>query len=239
MESHGDKNRNASKIQKIERIRLSKGGGMDRQAHQDGRRPARSAIILVGGEARRAGGKEKYFFRFEGMTFIERLIGVLESVVDEIILVARDPEQCDRFTSFSNVRCVCDVEPGQGPVGGLHSGIQTVTGDLVFVSACDMPCIKAEVVDYLFECIRGHDAVVPCWEKAMYEPLHAVYQTVPLRQFLDNTKVFSLRNIIHHLNVRYVPVDQLRVFDPDLTGFTNINHLEELENLRNGTIKKV
>ena len=34
----------------------------------------RSAIVLVGGAARRAGGREKYFFTFPGKTFIERLI---------------------------------------------------------------------------------------------------------------------------------------------------------------------
>ena len=44
----------------------------------------RSAIILVGGEARRANGKEKYFFRYQGRTFIERLIDSLRDVVDEI-----------------------------------------------------------------------------------------------------------------------------------------------------------
>jgi molybdopterin-guanine dinucleotide biosynthesis protein A len=217
---------------------LSTGSDINRQANLYDKQPARSAIVLVGGEARRAGGKEKYFFSFEGRTFIERLIGTLEKVVDEIILVARDPDQCDRFTSFPNVKCVCDLEPGQGPVGGLHSGIRTVTGDLVFVSACDMPCIKPEVVDFLFKSVREYDAVVPCWDEAMYEPLHAVYRSVPLKEFLDNSRVFSLRNIIHRLNVRYIPVEQLRVFDPELTGFTNINHLEELEKLTNGLQKK-
>jgi len=50
----------------------------------------RSAVILAGGEARRANGKEKYFFMYEGKTFIERLVGSLSGVTDEIVIVARD-----------------------------------------------------------------------------------------------------------------------------------------------------
>ncbi|MDD1688981.1 MAG: NTP transferase domain-containing protein, partial [Methanoregula sp.] len=49
----------------------------------------RSAVVLVGGEARRANGQEKYFFTYQGRTFIERLAESLQEVVDEIILVAR------------------------------------------------------------------------------------------------------------------------------------------------------
>lgn len=206
---------------------------MIRQVQDPAPGSGRSAIVLVGGEARRANGMEKYFFRFEGRTFIERLIETLEAVVDDIVLVARDPAQCKRFSSFPNVTCVCDLEPGLGPVGGLRSGIRAVTGDLVFLSACDMPCIKQEVVGYLFDQIGTYDAIVPCWEAEMFEPLHAVYRTAPLQSFLDETTVQSLRKIILNLRVYYLPVENLRVFDPDLSGFTNINHLEELNNLTN------
>ncbi|MDD1638802.1 MAG: NTP transferase domain-containing protein, partial [Methanomicrobiales archaeon] len=34
----------------------------------------RSAIILVGGEARRAGGQEKYFFLLNGRTFLQHIL---------------------------------------------------------------------------------------------------------------------------------------------------------------------
>ena len=57
----------------------------------------RSAVVLAGGEARRANGQEKYFFTYEGKTFIERLVDSLSGVVDEIVIVARDPVQCTRF----------------------------------------------------------------------------------------------------------------------------------------------
>ncbi len=113
----------------------------------------RSAIILVGGEARRANGQEKFFFLYQGKTFIERLVDSLRQVTDEIILVAKSSEQCRRFDRIQDVRCIADIRQGIGPIGGLHAGVLAANGDLLFVSACDMPCIETAVVSYLFETI--------------------------------------------------------------------------------------
>lgn len=189
----------------------------------------KTAVILVGGEARRANGREKYFFVYEGKTFIERLIDTLSQVVDEIILVAKDPEQCKRFDHITNVRCITDIRPGIGPIGGLHAGTEAARGELLFVSACDMPCIDAGVVQYLFESIGDADAVIPSWNYDMIEPLHAVYRRSVLREYLQDHPSYSLRPMIRSINTRYVPVEDLRRLDPRLMTFTNINKLEDLE----------
>jgi len=193
----------------------------------------RSAVILVGGEARRANGKEKYFFTYEGKTFIERLVGTLRTITDEIILVARDPAQCERFREIEGVRCITDIRPGIGPVGGLHAGSLAAHGDLIFVSACDMPCIDAAVVAHLFEAIGESDAVIPQWNPEMLEPLHAVYRRSALLQYLESHESRSLRAMIRTLNTRYMPVEELRAFDPVLRTFTNINKIEDLEEINN------
>jgi len=195
----------------------------------------RSAVILVGGEARRANGKEKYFFVYQGTTFIERLVGTLRDVVDEIILVARDPEQCRRFDRIGNVRCITDIRQGIGPIGGLHAGAIAAKGNLVFVSACDMPCLEAGVVTYLFDTIGNYDAAIPTWNEDMLEPLHAVYRRDVLLEYLKTHESYSLRPMIRSINTLYVPVSELRPFDPELRTFTNINKLEDLERI-NGNI---
>jgi molybdenum cofactor guanylyltransferase len=198
----------------------------------------RSAIILVGGEARRANGQEKYFFQFQGKTFIERLVDSLRRVTDEIILVAKDREQCRRFDAIRGVRCITDIRPGLGPIGGLHAGVCEAKGDLIFVSACDMPCIDNAVVTYLFEAIGDADAAIPNWDKEMLEPLHAVYRRSTLIEYLRNHASLSLRPMIRSINTRYVPVDELRRFDPELRTFTNINKLEELDRINAMVAKK-
>jgi len=194
----------------------------------------RSAVVLVGGEARRANGQEKYFFVYEGRTFIERLIDTLSRVADEIILVAKDPEQCKRFHHFTGVRCITDLRPGIGPIGGLHAGTLAARGETIFVSACDMPCIDAGVVAYLFEAIGDGDAAIPSWNYDMIEPLHAVYRRSVLMEYLEDHESYSLRPMIRSIKTRYVPVEDLRRLDPDLRTFTNINKLEELEQINAG-----
>lgn len=193
----------------------------------------RSAIVLVGGEARRADGREKYFFSYDGTTFIERLLNTLRPVVDEIVVVARNKEQCARFAGFSSIRCTTDIRQGIGPVGGLHAGVLAATGDLLFVSACDMPCVHAGVVDYLFNAIDDYEAVIPSWNSDMLEPLHAVYRRESLLSYLASHQSLSLRTMIRSLNAFYLPVDDLRSIDPSLMTFTNINKLEELEAINN------
>lgn len=191
----------------------------------------RSAVILVGGEARRANGREKYFFVYEGQTFIERLIRTMREVVDEIILVAKDPEQCKRFHHLDGVRCITDIRPGIGPIGGLHAGTLAARGEFLFVSACDMPCIDAGVVRYLFDAIGDGDSAIPSWNHDMIEPLHAVYRRSVLLDYLVDHESYSLRPMIRSINTRYVPVEELRKLDPTLRTFTNINKLEDLEQI--------
>ncbi len=192
----------------------------------------KSAIILVGGEARRANGQEKYFFTYRGKTFIERLVESLKTVADEIILVARDPDQCRRFQGIYGVRCITDIRKGLGPVGGLHAGALAALGDVVFVSACDMPCVNPAVVARLFDEIDGYDAVIPQWNPEMLEPLHAVYRRSSLLSYLESHDSLSLRFMIKSLHTRYVPIAEIRRLDPGLATFTNINKIEELARMK-------
>jgi molybdenum cofactor guanylyltransferase len=191
----------------------------------------RSAIILVGGEARRVNGREKYFFRYQGRTFIERLLDSLQPVTDEIVLVAKDARQCSRFRHMEGVRCVRDIRTGLGPLGGVHAGVLAAVGDVLFVCACDMPCVSGPVVERLFSALGDHEAVIPVWSGEMMEPLHAVYRRAALAAYLESHESLSVRAMVKTLDAVYLNVEQLREIDPDLITFTNINKLEELDRM--------
>lgn len=193
----------------------------------------RSGIVLVGGQARRADGREKYFFEFKGVRFIDRLINSLSGVVDEIVLVAKDPEQCKRFAGIDGVRCVHDLRQGIGPIGGMHAGARAARGKFLFVSACDMPCVHSDVVELLFQAIGEYDAAIPVWEADMIEPLHAVYRSAPLLAYLEDHDSLSLRSMVRNLQARYVPVSEIRKIDPTLQTFTNINRVSDLHHMNN------
>ena len=200
---------------------------------QAGKTAMRSAIILVGGEARRAGGQEKYFFRLNGRTFLQHILESLRGVVDDVVLAARDPAQCERFGHIPGLRCVPDRRKGIGPLGGLHAGVQEVKGDPVFVSACDMPCINHRVVVLLFQVLESGpwDAVIPAWDPEMIEPLHAVYRRKPLLAYLESHDDLSVRAMVRSMNARFLSIDEIRALDPELRTFTNINKLEDLERI--------
>lgn len=191
----------------------------------------KTAVILVGGEARRVNGLEKYFFTMGGKTFIQRLLDSLEKSVDEVILVAKDPAQCERFADLKGVRCVTDIRRGFGPIGGLHAGANAASGDALFVCACDMPCVSTEVVNRLFALLEDYDAAIPCWNADMMEPLHAVYRRTSLLGYLEHHESLSLRKMVREMHSRYVDARSLRDVDPELRTFTNINKIEDLKRL--------
>lgn len=192
----------------------------------------RSAMILAGGEATRVNGREKYFFFYQGCSFINRLVAAFTGVTDEIVIVAKNEKQAEHFADLpSNVRCTWDKKRGLGPIGGIMSGIFEVKGEFVFIAACDMPTIHTPIVAYLFENIGEYDAILPEWENTDIEPLHAVYRVAAVKKYVSEHESLSLRDMVNALNTLRISPDKLREFDPELETFRNINTLDELEAL--------
>lgn len=190
----------------------------------------RSAMILAGGEAKRANGREKYFFFYKGCSFISRLVMTFSGVCDEIVIVAKSPEQAKNFANLP-VRCTWDKKRGLGPIGGISSGIEEVRGEFVFIAACDMPTIHRSIVTYLFDHIGEYDAIIPEWENTDLEPLHAVYRVSAVRQYVAVHESLSLRDMVRSLHTLRVSPEELRKFDPNLETFQNINTLDEFQAL--------
>jgi len=189
----------------------------------------RTALILVGGEARRSGGMEKYFFTYGGKSFLSHLISALSKATDEIIIVARDEEQCRRFQDIPDIKICCDRVRGIGPLGGIIAGVEEAEGDLIFITACDMPCIRSDVVELLFTSIQDADSAVPYWNEEMYEPLHAVYRKDALKAYIATHTSYSLREMIRSINTKFIQIQKIREIDPNLQSFTNINDLGDLK----------
>lgn len=193
----------------------------------------RTAVILAGGMAKRAGGNEKYFLPFRRKRIIDHILDSLKPCCEEILIIARDNEQCERFASLEGVGCATDIRKRRGPVGGIHAAANSAKFEHMFITACDMPCINPDVVNFLFEQIKEYDAVIPIWEDGYIEPLHAVYRKSTLIHRLKNRSEGSLKSLIADMNTCFLPVDELKPFDPELKTFTNINDLKELSFIEN------
>jgi molybdopterin-guanine dinucleotide biosynthesis protein A/rhodanese-related sulfurtransferase len=77
----------------------------------------------------------------------------------EVIAVGGDRDALDRL----GLRTVADRFPGQGPLGGIVTGLSAANTDAVVVLACDQPALDAPLVRKLLGRLRGSDAdaVVP------------------------------------------------------------------------------
>lgn len=191
----------------------------------------RSGLILLGGKATRADHQAKYLFEFRGETFLSRQVRELRKVTDEILISCRNLEQAHSIPGYSNYTLVFDEKKAEGPSEGIRTGMQKASGDLVFVVACDMPLISAEIIDYLFSSIGSADAAIPVWENGNEEPLHAVYRRDALNNYFSHSSSRRLRDIISSLNAVSIPVADLRKMDPFLRSFINVNNRDEYQSL--------
>lgn len=221
---------------------------MDKKTELKGKkRELRSAIVLAGGRGRRMGMVEKALLEFEGKTILERLLENLFRVVDEVILSVRDNSQKEKLFPVREkfpdleIRFCFDAVEDAGPLEGIRAGLLESGSEYSFVCAGDMPFVKAEVVDLLFEKASGHDAALPKWDDRMFEPLHAVYsrKMIPeIEKAFEKGKHSVLTPVFAMQDVVFVKVSEIREIDPELRTFANINTVEDLESMIGDLVEK-
>jgi molybdenum cofactor guanylyltransferase len=210
----------------------------------------RSAVILAGGNSLRLGA-EKSLLEFDDKPLICWTVKILSQATDEVIIVARDrrhAESLERIIFESNPDAgsepppkaffTWDSIPGFGPVAGLEAGMRRARGRLAFATGCDLPFLKFEVIERLFELadVRGgYEAAVPVQPNGFFEPLHSVYNREKMQSACIRALEKGERRIhvpLQELCVNRVSIDQLRPLDPDLLSFFNLNTREDQETAR-------
>ena len=209
----------------------------------------RSSVILAGGNSLRLGA-EKSLLEFEGKSLICWTAEILSQAADEVIIVARDrrhaesleriifESNADAGSELSKTAFTWDSIPGFGPVAGLEAGMRRARGRLAFATGCDLPFLKLEVIDRLFELadvMEGYEAAVPVQPNGFFEPLHSVYDREKMQIACIRALENGERRIhvpLQELCVNHISIDQLRPLDPDLLSFFNLNTRADLETAR-------
>lgn len=194
----------------------------------------RTAVVLAGGKGSRLNYAEKALLKLRGKPILNHIVETLSGCVDEIVVVARDEEQQKKL-HLAGVRIVRDEVLGFGPVAGICSGLKASSFEYSFVVACDMPFIKAEVVDLLFRKAVGYDVAIPY----PLEPLHAVYRretTLRAAKAAIQRRKGAVMYVVDQLQANYVPKEEIRAVDPELCTFVNINDFEDIELLNKTTL---
>jgi len=192
----------------------------------------RSAVILAGGAGSRL-GKEKSLVEFDGRPLIQWSVEKLAPFVEDVVVVARGPEQAKQLEDLiPNAVIAIDSISGYGPVAGLAAGMGKARNEYVLAIGCDLPFLNADVIDLLFELAQGWDAAVPTRENGMMEPLHSVYKRDALLsacQKAMNRGERRIRAPLTILRVKCVAVELLKILDPELLTFFNLNTRKDLD----------
>jgi len=102
-----------------------------------------SGFILAGGASRRMGiDKAKLLLGSESM--VDRQIRLLRSFCGSVVIVG-PPE---RFPDV-DIQVYEDEIPGQGPLGGLHTGLRRARTEFSLFLSCDMPLMDVRFLRYL------------------------------------------------------------------------------------------
>jgi molybdenum cofactor guanylyltransferase len=187
-----------------------------------------SAAILVGGRARRFGGRDKSALTIDGRTILERQIETLGTLTTDILLVGR----AMAVNAPANVRCIDDRVPTSGPLGGLEAALAAAHHDPLVLLACDMPFVTAALLEYLLELAPLADVVVPRTDRG-YHPLCAVYtracREAVVRRLAERR--LAIRDLFADVRVHTVEQDDLGRFGPVDRLLKNLNTPAEFDEL--------
>lgn len=185
-----------------------------------------TGVILAGGMSKRLNGRDKAMIEIRGKRILDHILGVYSQIFSEIILVTNTP----RAYLDWNLLTVTDLFPLRSSLTGIHAGLFYASRPFVFVSACDAPFLKPELVHLLISKARaGFDAVMPETDQGL-EPLCAVYSKSCLNTIEAHIREEKLKiqRVFHQSRIHRISEARLRKADPDLISFVNINTPEDL-----------
>lgn len=186
-------------------------------------------IVLCGGQSSRM-GRPKLTLPFGGELMLPRIVRILRSVVDPVVVVAGPSQEVPALPD--DVRVVRDEHEHLGPLAGMEVGLRALLGvvQAAYVSSCDVPLLRPEFVAEMIRRLGRHELAVPR-EGDFYHPLAGVYCTSlaeRVHQLVADQRLRPLF-LIQTSDAVEVSVEELRTVDPQLHSLRNLNRPEDYE----------
>ena len=175
------------------------------------------AIVLCGGQSTRL-GIDKTELIFRDQTFLERVVGQVGEIAQQVVLVGRINPESHRLSK--NITLVQDERENAGPLEGIRVGLKALAEKgipLAFVTSCDVPLLKPELILFLLDQLGDHPAIVPIDGQRVYG-MTAIYQTGLHFQIEKRIAENQLRvsELAEAFSAKQISVEQLRGVDPNL-----------------------
>jgi molybdopterin-guanine dinucleotide biosynthesis protein A len=187
-----------------------------------------TGIILSGGKSARM-GQDKAFLNVDGVPMIQRILALFTQLFRESLIITNDPAPyLDLETKTFK-----DLFPNHGALGGLYTGLFFSSFHYSFCVACDMPFLKETLIEYLLGRIDSYNAIVPRTADGL-QPLHALYSKDCLEPIARTVREGKSKIIDFYplVKIRVVEENEFLFLDPLKESFTNINTVEELDQIR-------
>ena len=227
-------------------------------------------IVLAGGGSTRlasvaatAGGKA--LLTFQGKTFLEHVVGSVAAETDRTIVVAAAGQM---LPALDGVQIVRDSTPNAGPLAGIRDGLRAAVAvgygedgehaeraehaghaghvaapppRLAFVTSCDVPLLRREVVRLLIDVAAASDAV---WTIPIVHGHGQVLASVMRVEALPQIEAWlatgrrDLRGLCMEMarndprSVREVTEEASKAVDPTLESFDDIDTLGDFQRLQ-------
>jgi molybdopterin-guanine dinucleotide biosynthesis protein A len=185
-----------------------------------------SGAILAGGLNTRMGGKNKALLSIGGKKILEHLKTALDGLFSELLLVTNSPLETLSWDRLMVADLICV----RSSLTGVHAGVFHGSCPYVFVTACDTPFLRPELVSFLLGQVGPRwDVVIPETEKGL-QPLCAIYSKQCLKPIEEQLTKESPRivDFFPSVRVKKIPEEQLRQADPELVSFFNVNTPQDL-----------
>ncbi|MDR0797252.1 MAG: molybdenum cofactor guanylyltransferase [Nitrososphaerota archaeon] len=219
----------------------------------------RAALVLAGGKARRFQASQQQMWQdkalglLENKPFLAHIIENIAGVVDEVIICVDDEKRRDRYQEILekyhlNGKSVIDekTEIG-GPNRAILTGLKATQADFCLTVPCDMPFIKSNVVDYLFNLAEEFEVVMPIWPNGKLETLLMVLKRSTGQEILQTLCQLERSHVddiprAASKTLLPSPIKNIKNLDPELKSFININTKEDLKKMQTrntqGSIKE-
>jgi molybdopterin-guanine dinucleotide biosynthesis protein A len=174
-----------------------------------------------------------------GPMLLEHAVIRAARISDDIVVALNDPEAWSGLPA----RLVRDEVEQSGPLAGLAAGLAVCRHEYALALACDLPLVQDALIDALLAYPRPYDALAPIRPDGgaraprnpqAAEPLLAIYRRTCLAAIRDCLQrgARALVALLELVDVRYLPPDIWRRFDPHGASFININSPDDAERVR-------
>lgn len=189
-----------------------------------------SAIVLAGGLSSRM-GQDKALITINGVSLLQRTCQIALRCSDRVSVVCPWPEryrhQIDERVHWIQEIPLAGSANSQTPLQGFAQGLVQVQTQWVLLLACDLPRLRAEVLQTWAAQLEKTEAIalLPKHPEGWWEPLCGFYR----RQCLPDLEAFtaaggrSFQTWLKGQSVQELPVDPALIF--------NCNSPEDLEQL--------